>query len=226
MTEAREQLEALISRSTDDDFSAAERVQIERALSDRPELDRTRAEYERLGGLLAVWRDVPMSVEWSSFHRSVSSAVRERDEAVADDAGLSSVDRVVRRMAGPMPQVDWSAFKARISSAVRAEATKSGAPASVGYRLPAGVRWLAPLAAAAVIAISIFRSQSPISAPFETDESRPTMVLVSLDVPQSRGQISFSFDETERETGDTESLPGTAFVTTGPRTVSGFEEPF
>lgn len=129
---------------------------------------------------------------------------------------FARVDRSLRDWAADMPDVDWSAFKSRVSSAVRSEAVKSGSRASRRYRMPAVVGWFVPVAAAAVIAVAVFRAYDPTPTLNEIGGQPASMVLVALDVPETGGKLTFAFDESGPGMIDDEIRPGTAYVVSTP----------
>ncbi|MBX3395109.1 MAG: hypothetical protein KF841_07040 [Phycisphaerae bacterium] len=208
MTDPREHLEFLIARATDGDLTGEEREIISKAVANDTDLADEIRRYERVNAVIANWRTVPHDMDWAGFRRSVS-------DAVTDDA-MATVDETIRGVVGSMPPVDWDAFRSRVSSAVRAEAVQTGRAAP--YRMQAfrHARWLAPLAAAAAIAIAVFRGGFDPQGVVPTGVDRePSLLVVSLDVPESTGKIAVMFDESPAPEMVAEIGPSSAFVSTG-----------
>ncbi len=243
------QLEALLSRAGDNDLTADERARVDREIAATPSAAGVRVEYERLGHLLAGWRRLTGKLDLSSLRRDVSARIADQlaerassladrrldpqavlDEGASEDTNLGSmvremaaVDSVVRQSAGEMPEADWSAFKARVSSAVRAEAERSGMHVKTRSRIPGGVKWFAPIAAAAVIAIAVFQTGT-LPGPGGIDPSPAPIVVVELDVPNTSGRIQFAFDEGPPPNPEDPALPGTAIARSSSSAVVGFDD--
>lgn len=205
MTDPREQLESLLSRQGDGDLTTAERAEIRRAVERDPSVAAELKRYEKLGALLASWRPVPANVDWASFRQGVSESIESNE--------LASVDAAVKGALGPMPAVDWNAFRTRVSSAVRAEARGAAARGHGSSDLSGMAKWLVPFAAAAAIAIAFFRSGGgplPVTPPNSGDQ--PTIVLVSLDIPEANGRVSIAFDETPAPEPEDKPANGLAYM--------------
>jgi hypothetical protein len=216
MTDPREQLEMLVSRSADGDLTAEEqgivRAVVEKDAAVAAEVRR----FEKLDAKLMSWRRLPAQVDWASFHSNVSQSLKAEQH--------SEVDALVREAAGPMPAVDWNAFKSRVSTAVRAEAARGDVHDTAKYRMPGAVRWLVPIGLAAAVAIAFFRTgNGPLPVQPKMDD-RPSIVLVSLEAPESVGKISIEFDESPAPAAEEDTTPGTAYVFTAQDGSVDFDE--
>lgn len=208
MTDPREQLECLIARATDGDLTADERDVLSRAVAKDSHLAEDLHRYERLNAALSTWRSIPDNVDWVRFQRTVS-------DRVSDDA-MAALDDTLRSAVGPMPSVDWSAFRSRVSSAVRAEAVRTGHASPHRIHFSRQARWLVPIAAAAAIAIAVFRGGFVPQGFVPTAVDRkPSVLVVSLDVPESTGRIAVMFDESPAPETVEDIEPSSAFVSTG-----------
>ncbi|MCG8409319.1 MAG: zf-HC2 domain-containing protein [Phycisphaerales bacterium] len=223
MTDKSEQLEELLSRRLDGDLTAEEQARVDRAMAEDPSKKAMADRYDRLNMLLQAYRRLPEDVDWSRFFRRVTRQIDENRTARTPAEVDQALDHSLENWARPMPDVDWDAFKARVSAAVRQEAASTGA-ASV--RWPASVRWFAPLAAAAAIALVVWWNPwSQTNIP----NSATTIVVVSLDMPREAGPISISFDESSG-LGKVEDPPlGSSAIAIGPRkyeTADAFDEAY
>jgi hypothetical protein len=206
-----DQLERLLSEAPDGELTPGERAEVRRALAADPAAEATARAYEHLNDLLAGWRALPDAFDWEEFARQAADHVSRaaagqgseasgRPEALEARPGIEAVDRLVDDWAVPVPEVDWDALKSRISAAVREEVARAeqervGAPLRWRRAARWGARVGAPLAAAAAIAILVWwpRTELPI-VPVGGDSAGPC-VVVSLEMPESVGRISVTFEE-------------------------------
>lgn len=237
MKQELEQLDALLSRWGDGDLTPDELSRVEQHVAASAEAGKARLEYDRLAELLRNWRTPPAALDWQTFQRSVTDAIAEdlaeRGSSVVDrslDAAalgedsdssnpyvrevarqMSRTDALVQRHQPAMPEVDWTAFRSRVSAAVEQEARQSGMHVAGRSRVGGVLRWFVPLAAAAVIAIAVFRT-GPLPGTKEVQPAQAPMILVALDLPVAAGRIQFSFDEAPAPEDDSYELPGTAIA--------------
>jgi hypothetical protein len=224
MSSPSEQLERLLSERIDGTLTPEEFDRLERALNQEPQAAALARQYERLQVLLLRWRSSDRSIDWNALAARIGGRVSQAVEGQQ----LQSVDQALRQWRGRLPEVDWSALQGRVSLAVRREAAKAAVgrrPSGHGWRKAA--RWLAtvggPLAAAAVIAIVVWRPGAP-----EQIKPQPlaaaASIVVALEMPRAGGQVAISFDEravsgeaaresaTEGETGDQRASGGAAIA--------------
>lgn len=251
-----EQLEALLSRQADGDLTAEESATLRRAVADDPEAAAMVRQYEQLQGLLTGWRCLPGGVDWQSFSGAVSGRIEEDAErqasaqldraidpaAVLHDAttssagprmnpaaqGYQATEELLQDWARPLPDVDWDAFSSRVSAAVRREAAGSdrGVGGARHWRRAAG--WLAPLAAAACIALLVWGNRASIPTGTVSSEPAGPQVFVALMVPHSAGSVSIAFDESPAETTaettvDDSNPQGGLAIAIGPPRAAGSE---
>jgi len=222
-----EQLEALLSRQADGDLTAEELATLRRVVADDPEAAAAAKQYERLQGLLAGWRCLPADVNWQSFAEDVSGRITEDAEqqasaqldraidpaALPHDAaappagprmnpaaqGFQATEELLQDWARPLPEVDWAAFSSRVSAAVRREAASDRAIGDARHWRRVA-RWLAPLAAAACIALVVWANRDAVPTGSRSTEQAAPRVLVALAVPRSAGSVSITFDESPVDT--------------------------
>ena len=187
-----EQLERLLSERRDGNLTAEVLVEVDRAIATDPDAAAAARQYARLDKLLACWRRPPADVDWPTLARQTA----ERVSAAADQG----VDQLLEHWAGPVPEVDWDALKSRISKAVHAEAARAGrraAPAMQRWRRAANwaARVAVPLAAAAAIAILVWRPMTPTTRTgLGAGVTVGPIVLVSLEGPGLAGSVSVAFE--------------------------------
>ncbi len=233
MTDESEQLERLLSELHDGHLADEQLADARRAIAEDPDAAATVRGYERLDGVLQDWQVVSPGMDWEAFARQVSSRVAdEAEERDADEsAKLAAVDRLIGDSVEPLPAVDWDVLKSRISRAVHEEAAEAARPSikpSQSWRRVVGWtgRVAVPLAAAAAV---VFLVWGPwMGGPPGPGVSAGPIVMVSLEMPDSVGQISVTFAE-EPADGDYDVPPlvmGTA-IAVGPSTGNNttFEEP-
>lgn len=208
----------LISRGDADPLTPDERVIIDRAIAADPGLARQRAAYARLDALLARFAMLPDDVDWESLSGDITAEIRA--EAAADDASHDD-DALIETLSRPLPPVDWNAFHTRVAMAVRDEAAQLDRERTIKW--PAVFSWVAPLAAAALIAIVVWR---PFGITTDNGGSSVTpihvnepvaLVEVELAAPTSTGTVAISFDETpaEAEPQDSRVLAGGTVIVNG-----------
>lgn len=176
MTLPDENLEMLLSLALDGELSAAQRRTLDDALSADAGLRAEWERYKRLSRLLAGFRVPNPTVDLSGLMSRISTEIHKEAECDLDDMGL---DALLRKVASPMPEVDWEKLSHRISARVHREAATR--PTSLS-RWRGKANWLArvavPLAAAAVIAIAMWRPRQ--ETPGGKGPIRPS-VFVSFD---------------------------------------------
>lgn len=190
----------LISRGAADPLTDAERLIIERAIAADPGLVGERDAYARLDALLSRFTVLPKGVDWDELSGMIASEIR--DEAALDIE--ADDDALIETLSGPLPDVDWDAFHTRVSNAVRDEAA---AESQQTIKWPALFSWVAPLAAAAMIAIVVWgpfgvRNQDAGSSNPIAKIAPPapmTVVQVELGAPMASGMVAITFDESSPE---------------------------
>lgn len=224
MNEKSEQLEALLSRCLDDDLTAEEQARIRRAIAEDSEAATTAKRYERLNQILRSYRPLPGGLDWRVFFQNVSDRIDEARSAEESAKLDNALDDSLENWTKPLPDIDWDAFKARVSAAVHQEAAATHATAA---RRPAMVRWFAPLAAAAAIALTVWWYPWTET---EVDDPSRSIVVVALDMPTDDRQISISFDETPVDPGQGDDFPvGSSAIAVGPgriETGDAFDEAY
>ncbi|HPF37420.1 MAG TPA: hypothetical protein P5081_11520 [Phycisphaerae bacterium] len=205
----------LISRGDADPLTPDERVVVDRAIAADPGLARERDAYARLDTLLARFALLPASVDWEELSGDITAMIRE--EAAATQAQEDD-DALIEAVSRPLPPVDWKAFHARVASAVREEAAQAERERTI--RWPAIFSWVAPLAAAAMIAIVVWGPFSPSKDPgrgANPIHSPVAVVEVELDAPSAGGVVAIAFDETapDEEPMDPNLIPGGTVIVNG-----------
>lgn len=206
----------LISRGNADPLTPAELAALDRAIAADPGLARERAVYTRLDALLARFAMLPDDVDWESLSGDITAEIRA--EAAATDDGATAI---VAQLSRPLPAVDWDAFRARVSGAIRDEAAQADAERTIKW--PAIFSWVAPLAAAALIALVVW---GPLGPPNGGNDGNTTpignepvaMVEVELATPTSSGIVAVSFDESPPADAAPETpevIPGGTVIVNG-----------
>ena len=212
-----EQVERLLSERPDGALTAEESAEVRRAIAGDSRAAAAARQYERLHRLLADWRALPADVDWEAFRLAASArvageAVGARRDSRTSDGRLAAtqrgaanvagdaVDRLVRRAAGDVPAVDWVALKSRISAAVQREALQTRHEGQVvPARWRRAMTWTGrvglPLAAAAAIALLVWLPQTGGDrSRGRADGLKSPIVVVSLEAPQSEGQVTVTFE--------------------------------
>ena len=246
-----EQLEALLSRRLDEDLDAEEQALLRQAMADDPAAAASAKQYERLQRMLAVWRRLPADLNWNTLSKSVASRIEE-DLAIEASARLDraidpaaegpappigprlnptaesfqATEELLRDWAGPLPEVDWDAYAARVSAAVRREATAGGQKAGRGRRWRVLAGWLAPMAAAASIALLLWWNRGANPTGLTNHRPAAPQVEVSLVVPESTGRVSIAFEESPAGPIDkAKPLPGGVAIAVGRPSLTGSSAP-
>jgi hypothetical protein len=197
MMDNREQLECLISEYADARLSDADRASIERLLAESATARDEARRYARLAALLSGWRAVDAKLDWRSLAVRFQGTIREEVESRT----LLAVDDLLESELAAMPPVDWAALQGRISSAVRREpayGSKSAGASKRTLRLRRYVFASAPLAAAAMIAFTVFSNHSEplrIVPKGSTIVANAPRVDVTLGSPSTGGKVSVEFVE-------------------------------
>jgi hypothetical protein len=246
MTRMDEQLEFLLSRIADADLSADERAEIRRAVEGDPACARVASEYEHLGRLLRVFRPLPRNLNWSALGTAIAGRVADSAEADASALVDRSIDRsaigpvtdpaaalpagteslageyaavqsLLRDWAKPLPPVDWNAFKSGVSRQIRREVS-TPEPQTQRRRASLFVNWLAPLAAAAAIALAVWWPREPGKTKLAHSGIRvEDNIVVVVDTPTFAGSIQLSFDESFAEEAPPNDEPSVKAIAVGPR---------
>lgn len=184
----------LISRGDADPLTSAERAVVDRAIAADPGLARQRTAYARLDALLARFAELPDDVDWESLSGDITAEIRAE---ATDDVAVASAP-IVEQLSRSLPPVDWDAFRTRVSNAVRDEAAQQSSERTIKW--PAVFSWVAPLAAAAMIALVVW---GPFGVPRQNVGPNPggvgepiAVVEVEVARPASTGTVAVSFDET------------------------------
>ncbi len=193
----------LISRGGADPLTDAERLVIDQAIAADPGLAGERDAYARLDALLSRFAVLPKGVDWDELSGMIAAEIR--DEADLDAESDEDADLLIETLSRPVPDVDWDAFHARVSNAVRDEAAAAESQRTIKW--PALFSWVAPLAAAAMIAIVVWGpfgvrnqdagSSNPIAK--VTPAAPMAIVQVELGAPMASGMVAITFDESSPE---------------------------
>lgn len=192
MDERIDSIEELLSRRPDGELTADEAAEVRRVMAEDSSAASVASAYERLDSVLRAWRHLPPDLNWDGLSARIAEQI---DQDISPVGSSDAVDDLLAGWTGPLPEVDWDGFKARVSDAVRREAATSASTGRGGRSWGARVRWLAPLAAAAVIALAVWLPRGTLPIAGDLSVAPRPIVVVSLDFPVSRGTISFVFDE-------------------------------
>lgn len=243
MTRMDEQLEFLLSRIADADLSADERAEIRRAVERDPACARAADEFQHLGRLLRAFRPLPRNLNWSALGMAISGRVADSAEADASALVDRSIDRsaigpvtdltaalpagtetlageyaavqgLLRDWAQPLPPVDWQAFKSGVARQIRREVL-AGAPTVHRRRTSLFVNWVAPIAAAAAIAMAVWWPRDPGTKGLAKGRAEHNIVVV-VDTPRVSGSVQLSFDESFAEVEPPNEEPSVKAIAVGP----------
>ncbi len=243
MTRLDEQLEFLLSRIADGDLTAEERDRLRAAVERDPLCARVAGEYERLGRMVHAFRPLPLNLNWAALASTIAGRVADSAEADASALVDRSIDRgaiapasdisaaspagpeageyaavqaLLRDWARPLPPVDWQAFKAGISREVRREFVAPAAPSRTS-RTALFVNWLAPLAAAAVIALAIaWPRERAGDQTADVGRRADRNIVVVVDSPAYSGSIQLSYDQSFAEEEPQNDEPSVKAIAHGP----------
>jgi hypothetical protein len=209
MTNEKYDILELNSRAADEPMTDAERAALERSMLNDPAVATEHVAYARLHRLLADHADaIPEEdIDWDGFSGDISAEIRaEFGTAVATVNASMRNDPIVKSLRDPMPRIDWRAFHDGVAKAVRTEAFDQ----QKTIKWPFIASWAAPLAAAALIAIVVWRpfgwnlngvdSGSSISTP-------SPVVMVVLNEPETSGRIEIVFDQSPEPPSDPVTEP-------------------
>ncbi len=198
MTDESEQLERLLSELHDGHLTEAQLAEARRAIAEDSNAAAAAHGYQRLDAVLQDWQVVSPGMDWEAFARQVSGRVAdEMEERDADESTkLAAVDRLIEGSVEPLPAVDWDGLKSRISKAVHEEAAEEARPSTEPLQTWRRVvgwtgRVAVPLAAAAAVAIFFWGPWT--SGPPGPDPSAGSIVMVSLEMPDSVGRVTVTF---------------------------------
>ncbi len=206
----------LLSRASDEPMSDGERRALAAAIHQDPTLAAERAAYERLQRLIADQAAPVDQVDWEQFAGDVSAEIRLEvvSAGVSASEGLRN-DPAIRALSTPMPNIDWRAFHDGVARSVREVAFQRQRTS----KWPAGLSWFAPFAAAALIAIVVWRpfGLNWLGGGGANGPGGPvaSVVVVEMAEPQRSGRIEIAFDrspQTEALPGDTMTAGGTVIV--------------
>jgi hypothetical protein len=209
----------LISRGGADPLTDAERAIIDRAIAADPGLASERDAYTRLDALLARFAILPNDVDWDELSGIIAAEIR--DEADLASEFDNDAEPLIEALSQPIPQVEWNAFHARVSSAVRDEAALQQSSRTIKW--PAAFAWVAPLAAAALIAIVVWSPFGIGSNPQDSTNpvvpSAPIAVVeVEFGAPRPSGIVAIAFDESspdEAPAPESKVVPGGTVIVDG-----------
>ncbi|MGD2108753.1 MAG: hypothetical protein PVI86_05115 [Phycisphaerae bacterium] len=134
----------LLSRSLDEELSAAERARLDQAMGSSASLRGQADRLRRLDGWLKRWGEYPVELDWKHH----AALTRSRVESDADAEQLEEVDGLLERWANRDVSIDEASFTAAVMAGVHKE-RRTRSWHGVVFRL--GV----PLAAAAAVVLAV-----------------------------------------------------------------------
>ncbi len=190
----------LISRSLDEELSAADSARLRELLGGDASLAREANRLRSLDRLLKRWAADAPSIDWKD-HQAV---IQAKTEQSGDEAELHSVDRLLERWAATEVRVDESAFVASVMQRVRLapKARTRTAP------YPLVFRFGLPLAAAAAVAFAVFTGTwNPEGKTTVSFGKRPITRLAIGSPDSAMATVAVSFDRS-RPTNDASPVRG------------------